>query len=382
MSGREAPVRAAYRFYRNIRNLMLGATLAIASTHLARSQPPDLGATGSAKLSAVTGQVMDEQEAAIMAATVRLHREGREDLYLKTNNQGKFAFAGLEAGTYTISISADNFAAYENQLVRLGAGQTKNLNVILRIQARKEQITVFSGNPFSRGAELAGSSVILRGEAISDLPDGPGGLEELLRAMALRTGGPFGPDILVDGFENNPIPPKESIREIRINDNPFSAEYRQLGLGRIEILTKPGTDAYHANLNSIFGDAGLNSRNPYAPNRAPFQSLLYGGDISGPIVAKRATFFLDFLRQADRSNAVINATVLDPAFRIIPFAQAVVTPLYQHSFGPRLDLQLNSRNTLVARYSENRSEAFNTGVGGFSLISEGQNSTSATQTYQ
>jgi hypothetical protein len=110
--------------------------------------------------------------------------------------------------------------------------------------------------------------------------------------------------------------------------------------------------------------------------------LLYGGDVSGPIVAKRATFFIDFLRQADRSNAVINATVLDPAYRITPFAQAVVTPVYQHSVGPRLDLQLNSRNTLVARYSANRSEAFNTGVGGFSLISEGQNSTSATQTYQ
>ena len=55
-------------------------------------------------------------------------------------------------------------------------------------------------------------------------------------------GGPNGGQVYIDGFSNGQLPPKESIREIRINSNPFSAEFDQMGYGRIEILTKPGTD--------------------------------------------------------------------------------------------------------------------------------------------
>jgi hypothetical protein len=46
-------------------------------------------------------------------------------------------------------------------------------------------------------------------------------------------------------FTAGQLPPKESIREIRINQNPFSAEFDKLGYGRIEVFTKPGTDKFH-----------------------------------------------------------------------------------------------------------------------------------------
>src|SRR5262249_6395967 len=149
---------------------------------------------------------------------------------------------------------------------------------------------------------------------------------------------------------------KQSIREIRINENPFSAEYDHVGLSRIEILTKPGTEKFQGQSYFNFNDESLNSRNPFAPYRAPYQSRLFGGNLSGPILPGRATFFVDFERQEVDGNAVLNATILDNDLREAPLSLALVVPERRMIVGPRLDWQLNSSNTLVARYSFTRSE--------------------------
>ena len=39
----------------------------------------------------------------------------------------------------------------------------------------------------------------------------------------------------IDGFTAGQLPPKASIREIRINQNPYAAEFARPGRGRIEI---------------------------------------------------------------------------------------------------------------------------------------------------
>lgn len=89
--------------------------------------------------------------------------------------------------------------------------------------------------------------------------------------------------MIVDGFTGARTPPKSSMREVRINLNPFSAEFDQLGFGRIEILTRAGTDKVRSQVFFNFNDESLNARNPFAARRAPFQSRLYGGTTSGPL---------------------------------------------------------------------------------------------------
>ena len=70
----------------------------------------------------------------------------------------------------------------------------------------------------------------------------PDELASELQALAGPSAGPNGGQIYVDGFTAGELPPKSAIREIRINQNPFSAEYDKLGYGRIEIFTKPGME--------------------------------------------------------------------------------------------------------------------------------------------
>ena len=156
----------------------------------------------------------------------------------------------------------------------------------------------------------------------------------------------------------------------------------RMGFGRIEILTKPGSDKWRGNAFFNFNDESLNSRNPFAPNRAPFQSRLYGGSLSGPIKPKRLSFFADFEHQAFENNALINATVLDSAFNITHLAQTVVTPQSRTTFSPRFEFQIDKANTIVGRYSYSRGSLKNAGVGDFSLGSRAYNTNSTEQLLQ
>ena len=120
-------------------------------------------------------------------------------------------------------------------------------------------------------ASANASATILRGADLEALSDTPEDLLADLQALAGPSAGPNGGSIYVDGFSGGELPPKESIREIRINQNPFSPEFDKLGLGRIEILTKPGADQWHGNLNYNFATDAWNSRNPYSALKAPLR---------------------------------------------------------------------------------------------------------------
>jgi len=58
-----------------------------------------------------------------------------------------------------------------------------------------------------------------------------------------------------------------AIKEIKINQDPYSAEFQRQGRGRIEVITKPGSQEYHGTFNFIFRDAHLNARDPFALTR-------------------------------------------------------------------------------------------------------------------
>ena len=97
----------------------------------------------------------------------------------------------------------------------------------------------------STAPDANASAVIIKGEDLNALSDDPDELQNELTALAGPAAGPNGGQIYIDGFTGGQLPPKSSIREIRVNQNPFSAEYDRLGYGRIEIFTKPGTDQLH-----------------------------------------------------------------------------------------------------------------------------------------
>src|SRR5438046_6939842 len=150
-------------------------------------------------------------------------------------------------------------------------------------------------------------AIVMKGAELEALSDDPDDLQADLQALAVPSAGPNGGQIYIDGFTGGNLPPKESIREIRINSNPFSAEFDRLGFGRIEILTKPGSDKFRGNAFFNFNDESLNSRNPFAINRAPSQMRFFGGNFSGPIQKGKSSFFLEVSNRDSDDTPVLNA---------------------------------------------------------------------------
>ncbi|HEV7859143.1 MAG TPA: carboxypeptidase regulatory-like domain-containing protein [Pyrinomonadaceae bacterium] len=329
------------------------------------------------------GQVADEFGGLIIGATVVAADQSGVQKSATTGSDGQYVFSALPPGRYSLSVTAPGFTPYENAAVEVAAGRTEPLNITLSVAVEAATVTVTADSPVNTEPDNNAGAVVLRGADLDALPDDPDDLADALQALAgPSAGNEEGGEIFIDGFSGGRLPPKESIREVRINRNPFSAEYDRLGFGRIEIFTKPGTDKFRGQASFNFNDARLNSRNPFADVRAPFQSRRYGGNISGPISAKRASFFLDFERRETDDNAVINAIILDPQLNITPFGQTIITPTRRTTFSPRVDYQLNGNNTLVARYTYQRSSNINSGIGDFSLASRAFNTSNTQHTLQ
>ena len=118
----------------------------------------------------------------------------------------------------------------------------------------------------------------------------------------------------------------------------------------------------------------MNSRNPFAissSTRTPFQIRQYNFNLNGPLVKRKASYFVEFNRNETDDNELVRATVLDSSFNPLEVGQGFLVPKRNTSFSPRFDYAINTNNTLIARYNFFRSRTENQGIGGFTLPERG-----------
>jgi len=346
-------------------------TLGLAGVAFAQERPGSL-----------RGQVLDELGGAIVGATVTaIDAKGTEKTVL-TNNSGIYTINGLAPGKYTLRVVNSGFGIYENAEVQVVSGKVQQLDVTLKVSIEEQKVTVAADNrEVNTEPENNAGAVVLKGEDLESLPDDPDDLAAALQALAGPSAGPNGGQIFVDGFTGGRLPPRASIREIRINANPFSAEYDRLGFGRIEILTKPGTDRFRGQVSFNFNDDALNARNPFADTRPPIQTRQYGGNFGGPITKHKASFFVDFDKRDIDDQTLVVAQVLDANNNIVGFNQTFALPSRRTTFSPRIDYQINPNNTLVGRYNYTHTTRV-VGVGAFSLPSRAYDTEQTEQSVQ
>jgi Carboxypeptidase regulatory-like domain len=330
------------------------------------------------------GLITDEFGAAIVGATVTLTDASGAQKTATTNADGTYTFTALAPGKYKLHAIATGFAASEDAPVDVAPARRDPFNIGLKIAAIESQVKINAETPLSTDSSNNANQTVISGKDLDALPDDPDELAAALQALAGPSIGPNGGQIFIDGFSGGNMPPKESIREIRINQNPFAAENDQPS-GGINIFTRPGTDKFRGNLNLNFQDESLNSRNPFAissSKRTPYQVRQFGGNFSGPLKAHKASFFLEANRNELDDNEIIRATILDPSLNFVQLGQGFLVPRRFLNFSPRVDYAINPSNTLVARYSFNHNVTRNNGVGGFSLTERGYNNSSTNQVFQ
>ena len=321
----------------------------------------------------VQGQVTDSSGAAIPAITVvAVDARGASHL-TQTNEEGRYVFRQLSPSVYTIRIQLKGFASFEKTGVVVTSGQAQTVNAQLVVALEKQQVTVQAEtNRLSVQSESNASALVLKGSDLDALSDDPDELASQLQALAGPAAGPNGGEIYIDGFTGGQLPNKSSIREIRVNQNPFSAQYDKLGYGRIEVFTKPGTDKWHGQGMGMFNDSALNSRNPFATQEPGYNREFMDGNLGGPL-GKKASIFIDGGRRDMAGDSVVSAVVLDSNLQQTSLSQAVPNPDTNMNLSSRVDYQLTSSNTLTARYQFFEANSKNNGVGQFALAAQGYN---------
>ena len=326
------------------------------------------------------GQVTDPSGSAITTAKVTVTWPNGKVTTADTVHDGRFEITGLPPGKYGVAVTAKGFAPFEVLDYEITAGEAERLNVTLSLQAQQEKVIVQSTSPTVEvSPEQNAGAIVMTQKDLDALSDDPDELESDLEALAGPSAGPNGGQIYIDGFTAGQLPPKSAIREIRINQNPFSPEFDKLGYGRIEIFTKPGMDQLHGNFELQGNDSSFNSKNPFASSEPGYYSTLFNGNIGGPI-SKKASFYL--YSQYRNINDVNIIHAADPSGSGATVTQSVPSPRTRVNVGPRLDYQVTPTNTLTVRYQYYRDDLSNQGVGGFNLASQAYDSLSTEHTLQ
>lgn len=349
--------------------------LMLAPLALALAYPSLLGAQAG-PAGSIHGTVLDPSGLAVPNAPVQVTpAAGGTALMATTNATGAYNLNNVPGGTYTVQVNVTGFAPYTKEMVVVAAGRALQLDISLTIQQQQEQVTV-AGDALTldTSASSNASQVVITQQELDALPDDPDELQADLESLAGPGAGPNGGQMYIDGFTAGQLPPKSSIREIRINSNPFSAEYDQVGFGRIEILTKPGGGAWHGSISENNNSAIFNSRNPFAPTRGDFESNQINGNIGGGLGKHASLFFNADFRDINNSS-VINAQILGPGPSFAPEAYEALYPLpqYRLNIGPRFDWQVSNNNTLTVRYQYERNSVTNSGVGNLILPVQSSN---------
>jgi hypothetical protein len=321
----------------------------------------------------VSGTVSDPSGAKIRDAAIEVEGAAFErDLF--TDSTGHFS-VNLAAGTYHVKVVARGFRAFETEVTVTQRSNHALVDAKLQIATEAEEITVENQDSMSSGENK--SALVFKGAQLNAFSNDDSTFQHEILALA-GTNRMRPPEIIVDGFSNGRFPPKSAIREIRINQNPYSAEYDHLGVGRVEIFTRPGTDKLHGTFDTSGTDNVLNARNPYTPIEPPYYTLNLDGNLTGSF-SRRTSFFTSGLYNDLQNNAVVDA--IDPTL-LTPLAEAVAAPQRTQTYSGRLDRQMTMNNTFIGRYEYNRVTVNNSGVGLLVLPSEGLNVATSTQTLQ
>jgi hypothetical protein len=335
------------------------------------------GSTVATAVGTLRGQVADPSGAVIPQASLTVTSAAGVSRTGTSDASGQYAISGLAPGQYTVTVEATGFSTFTSPPVRIAAGQTQHLNISLSIQMEQQQVQVTGDTPgVSVDPDSNVSAVVLTGKDLDALSDDPDELSNELTALAGPAAGPSGGQIYIDGFTGGQLPPKSAIRAIIINQNPFSAQYDKPGYGRVEILTKPGTDKLHGQVFVNSSASAFNTSNPFALHQPPYHTLQYNGNVSGPL-GKKASFFFNFDRRNIQNNSIVNANVpyvpdpatCEPENGVVQETTgtlcnlAVPYPQTRTDISPRIDYQLTPTQTLTARYSYYQDTRNNSGLG-------------------
>ena len=341
-------------------------------------------------LASVQGVVADSTGAIVPGAEVDLvDTNGAIAGTSHAGGDGNFEVSAPHAGSFTLVISEPGFETVHMPVtvapvIRFANAASTHvfaapLHITLPIAAVATNVRVNADTDEDLTApDDNRDSSVLSATDLKALPifdnDYAGAMSAFLDDSASGTGGS---GLIVDGVEANRATVSASaVQEVRINQDPYSAQYYWPGRGQMEIVTKSAAEKYHGQFNFLFRDSALNAQNALAPSKPYEQRRVYEGHVAGPIFfAPKSSFLASFNRAEEDLNSVVNATVVPTTENPTGLFQAnVPAPTRDTEFSIRAAHQFGDRHSAYVQYSYEDWTGQNQGVGGQSLTSNGSNS--------
>ncbi|MCD9189248.1 MAG: carboxypeptidase regulatory-like domain-containing protein [Pyrinomonadaceae bacterium] len=321
------------------------------------------------KAGLLSGKVTDEQGNIVVAAEIFLTGKNGKTQKVSSLNNGNFVFSNVSPGNYVLEVKTKDFDLFRDENILIESGKTVNFDVQLKIKPITELVKIESEIGAKADPSNTSDLKLSEKDVEEQLPDDPDALANALKAMA--PSGPGEPQIFVDGFESSKPPPKQTIREIRISSNTFTAEDDRPSGARIQIFTKSGFDKLQGGVFFNWSNDKLNSRNPFANERPPYAYRQYGINLGGKLVPKKVSFFTSFQKLDEDQSGIVTARILDSAFNFVSLNSSFTVPRRDISASARIDWQINEKNSLNTRYSFNRASINNIGIGELTLAERG-----------
>lgn len=297
--------------------------------------------------SGIEGSVKDPSGALVPDVTITVHNSNTgEERTVKTSTAGYFRIEPLPAGKFSIKASQTGFKSFEQSDISVEADQVRTVNIALQLGEAGITVQVSAEAPPVETSEGRVSGLIEESKVrelpitgrniyglvvltpgVTGLPAGGG------QSYAQATGDIFtteygvslsangqrsaGNNFTVDGASTNNVahggvtnfsPNAESVQEVRILANSFSAEYGRNSSVVVNVLTKQGSNEFHGSMSWFHTNNHLNARSIFQNQVPVFRRNEGSASFGGPIRKNQTFFFgsVDFLRSGVASAQVVN----------------------------------------------------------------------------
>lgn len=314
----------------------------------------------------VSGVLLDPSDRPVPGAMIRLSKRS-----VRTSAEGEFRFENVSPGRHRLVTRVVGFELVD-KTVRMNRRPVR-ITLRLSLATVRERLTIDADGPGLGPAPDSNRNVISVDRPLLDtLPvldlNYINALARFLDpgASSAAGGEGTGVSLIVDGMEARNIGVTASaIQEIRINQNPYTAEYPRWSRRRIEVITKSGSEAFHGAANFSFRDSALDSRNAFAQTKADEQRRVFEGSLVGPLVdGSTSSFLLSGAQDEDDAQAAVYARGLAGAIR-----QNVATPRRDTRLALRAAHAFTDDNSHAGSLQLNYQDTFlyRQGAGGLTL---------------
>lgn len=266
-----------------------------------------------------------------------------------TDDSGYYQISALQIGSYRLEIVAQGFQTeiIENLSVEVGRILVRDFQ--LKIGDINQMVPVAARGPLVERASVS-VGVVVSERTVQEIPlNGrhffnlglliPGSvtspqngfISAPLRgqgSLALNTAGNREDtvNVQINGINlndqlNNILnfqPPVSSIREFKVDNSTFSAEYGRNSGAIVNVATRSGTNDLHGEVFEFFRNNGLDARNFFnfvSSEPPPFQRNQFGADIGGPIIRNKLFFFFAYEGLRQQQGVDLNSLVLNDTER-------------------------------------------------------------------